>query len=59
MSIYYRLMTEERHSKGAVRLSDYFNNPSILEYGDNFNDLTRGLVTQPQQASDQYHTVEV
>ncbi|KAL0271440.1 UNVERIFIED_CONTAM: hypothetical protein PYX00_008536 [Menopon gallinae] len=56
---FLKLITEERHSKGAVRLSDYFNNPSILEYGDNFNDLTRGLATQPQQASDQYHTVEI
>lgn len=53
------LVTEKRASFGSIRLSDWFNRPQILEEGDNFDDLSRGLNTQPQLASDEYHDSEV
>nr|CAI5835303.1 unnamed protein product [Callosobruchus analis] len=52
------LVTEERNSYGTLRLSDWFNRPQIIEERNNFDDLSRGLNTQPQHASDQYHTSE-
>ncbi|CAG9836264.1 unnamed protein product [Diabrotica balteata] len=53
------LVTEERTSYGSLRLSDWFNRPQILEEGDNFAELARGLNTQPELAADQYHTSEI
>ncbi|CAH1099661.1 unnamed protein product [Psylliodes chrysocephalus] len=53
------LVTEKRSSYGSLRLSDWFNRPQILEEGDNFDQLARGLNTQPESASDQYHTSEI
>ncbi|XP_074029020.1 peroxidase [Leptinotarsa decemlineata] len=53
------LVSEERSSFGSLRLSDWFNRPQILEEGDNFDELTRGLNTQPQLASDRYHDSEI
>ncbi|KAG5891984.1 hypothetical protein JTB14_014428 [Gonioctena quinquepunctata] len=53
------LVMEERSSFGNLRLSDWFNRPQILEEGSNFDDLTRGLNTQPQLASDFYHDPEI
>ncbi|KAJ8926640.1 hypothetical protein NQ314_020974, partial [Rhamnusium bicolor] len=52
------LITESRKSRGSLRLSDWFNRPQILEEGDNFDDLARGLNTQHELASDQYHDSE-
>lgn len=52
-------MTEKRDSYGSIRMSDWFNRPGILEEGDNFDQLTRGLNTQPELASDVYHNSEV
>lgn len=40
-------------------MSDWFNRPAIIEQGDNYNDLTRGLATQPELKSDIYHDSEV
>jgi len=46
------LITEIRTSTGALRLSDWFNRPAILEVADNYDALTRGLGTQPEQLTD-------
>lgn len=54
-----RLIDEHRSSYEALRLSDHFNRPQIIEEGNNFDDLARGMHTQPQEASDKYFTKEV
>ncbi|XP_033217653.1 peroxidase [Belonocnema kinseyi] len=43
----------------SLRLSDHFNNPTVLEQNNNFADLTRGLGTQPEEAADQFFDKEV
>ncbi|KAL3277117.1 hypothetical protein HHI36_012473 [Cryptolaemus montrouzieri] len=53
------LVTEHRSSYGNLRLSDWFNRPAILEEGNNFADLCRGLGTQPELMNDQYHDSEI
>ncbi|CAG9818166.1 unnamed protein product [Phaedon cochleariae] len=53
------LVTEKRTSYGSLRLSDWFNRPQILEEGNNFDELARGLNTQPQLGSDVYHDSEI
>ncbi|XP_018575334.1 peroxidase [Anoplophora glabripennis] len=53
------LVTEPRDNFGSLRLSDWFNRPQILEEGDNFDELARGLNTQPQLASDPFHDSEI
>ncbi|GLV44154.1 Peroxidase [Carabus blaptoides fortunei] len=53
------LVPEHRHVYGNIRLSDWFNRPLVLEQENNFDDLTRGMCTQPQLASDQYHDSEI
>lgn len=58
-SLFFRLVTDSRFSNDALRLSDYFNKPGVLEESSNFDDLTRGLATQPQQKTDKFHTSEV
>ncbi|XP_014216998.1 peroxidase-like [Copidosoma floridanum] len=43
----------------ALRLSDHFNRPGVIEQ-DNFLDkLTRGMAFQPQENSDQYFDSEI
>jgi len=54
-----RLFDEHRSSFSALRLSDHFNRPQIIEEGNNFDDLARGMHTQPQEASDKFFTKEV
>ncbi|XP_049797648.1 peroxidase-like [Schistocerca nitens] len=56
---YLHLVTEHRDSFSALRLSDHFNRPEIIEQGDNFDDLVRGLSSQPQENVDQYFTKEI
>lgn len=53
------LVEEHRNSYGSLRLSDVFNRPAVLEQGDGLDDLSRGMVTQPEQASDQWFTSEI
>lgn len=53
------LVEEHRHSYGALRFSDVLNRPGVLEQGDGLDDLSRGMVTQPEQASDQWFTSEI
>jgi len=54
-----RLVQEDRQSYAALRLSDTFNRPGVIEEGTTGDDLTRGMVTQPEMASDQWFTTEV
>lgn len=49
---YFSLVTEMRSAVGALRLSDWFNRPGIIELGDNFDSLSRGHATQPEQLTD-------
>ncbi|XP_050293643.1 peroxidase-like [Anthonomus grandis grandis] len=53
------LVSEHRNSYGNIRISDWFNRPAILEQGNSFDELTRGLGTQPELAADFYHTREI
>ncbi|XP_030749418.1 peroxidase isoform X2 [Sitophilus oryzae] len=53
------LVSEKRNSYGNIRLSDWFNRPAIIEQGNNFAELTRGLATQPELAADAYHDSEI
>ncbi|XP_055903864.1 peroxidase [Eupeodes corollae] len=46
------LISELRSVLGSLRLSDWFNRPGIIEVGDNFDSLTRGLGTQPEELTD-------
>ncbi|XP_026318636.1 peroxidase-like isoform X2 [Hyposmocoma kahamanoa] len=56
---YLQLITEKRNLVGAVRISDWFNRPLLLEMGQAFDDLARGLTVQPQDFSDQYWDSEM
>lgn len=53
------LIGEDRNLLNAVRLSDYFNRPTIIEKGYNFDHLSRGLTTQSQEEVDPFFTSEV
>ncbi|XP_055905200.1 peroxidase-like [Eupeodes corollae] len=46
------LVTEMRSVVGSLRLSDWFFRPEIIEAGDNFDLLSRGMGWQPQQLTD-------
>lgn len=52
MIMFYSLISEVRSSTGALRLSDWLNRPAIIEAGDNYDALSRGLATQPEQLND-------
>uniref|UniRef100_A0AB38ZET2 Venom peroxidase 1 n=1 Tax=Oncocephalus sp. TaxID=2944721 RepID=A0AB38ZET2_9HEMI len=54
-----QLIGEQRSIHGALRLSDYFNRPSVLEEGDNLDQLTRGMATQNQENVDPFFTTEI
>lgn len=51
-SLLFSLISEIRSSTGALRLSDWFNRPAIIEANDNYDSLTRGHATQPQELTD-------
>lgn len=60
--ICFRLVDEQRYTypyQPAIRLSDHFNKPGIIEINRNLDKLTRGLSTQPQMNTDQYFDREV
>lgn len=59
MFVLSSLVTEHRTSFGNIRMSDWFNRPVVIEQNDNFDDLTRGMGTQPELKSDEYHDSEV
>lgn len=46
------MISEIRSSTGSLRLSDWLNRPAIIEAGDNYDFLIRGLSTQPEQLTD-------
>ncbi|XP_029047314.2 peroxidase [Osmia bicornis bicornis] len=56
---FLNLVNEHRYSNGAVRLSDHFNRPGVIEEHDNMDALTRGLSFQPQKANDQFFDLEI
>lgn len=56
---YLHLISERRELVGAVRISDWFNRPLLLETGDTFDKLARGLTTQQQDFSDQFWDSEI
>ncbi|XP_043462015.1 peroxidase-like [Leptopilina heterotoma] len=52
----FNMINEKRdppHGKAIV--NNVFNNPTIVEKGDNYDCLMRGLATQPQEGADQYY----
>ncbi|XP_011500917.1 PREDICTED: peroxidase-like [Ceratosolen solmsi marchali] len=55
------LVDEHRFSYtyNALRLSDHFNRPAVIEEDDNLDKLTRGMAFQPQEASDQWFDSEI
>lgn len=56
-----RLVDEPRYaySYNALRLSDHFNRPGVIEEDGNLDKLTRGMAFQPQEESDQWFDKEV
>ncbi|XP_028040659.1 peroxidase-like isoform X1 [Bombyx mandarina] len=56
---YLKLISERRALVGAVRMSDWFNRPLLLEINDSFNNLARGLTVQEQDFSDQFWDTEI
>lgn len=55
----FSLVKDHRNSYGNLRLSDWFNRPAILEQSENFDDLTRGMATQPEMQANQFCDSEV
>lgn len=55
----FSLISESRARVGSLRLSDWFNRPVIVESGDNFDFLSRGMATQPQELTDINFDVEI
>ncbi|XP_068623470.1 peroxidase-like [Battus philenor] len=56
---YLDLIREDRKLAYSVRLSDWFNRPSLLETDNGFDDLVRGLSYQPADKSDEYFDPEI
>ncbi|KAG6441270.1 hypothetical protein O3G_MSEX001716 [Manduca sexta] len=56
---YLKLIAENRALVGAVRMSDWFNRPLLLEVNDSFDNLLRGLTVQEQDFSDQFWDSEM
>lgn len=52
-------MNECRRTVADVDLRNVFHNVSILQEGNNFDLLTRGLTTEPSYASDRFHEKDV
>ncbi|XP_056640874.1 peroxidase-like [Diorhabda sublineata] len=53
------LVTEERYSQSFMRFTDVLRRPYVIESNNTFDDLLRGLTSQPQSASDQFHDSEI
>lgn len=53
------LVGEFRNNMGNIRLSDWFNRPVIVEQNNNFDSLARGMATQPELKSNEFHDSEV
>lgn len=48
-----------REVQGALRLSDHFNQPAVVEEPGVLDGLLRGFTTQPQMDSDQFFDAEI
>jgi peroxidase len=55
----FSLISESRARVGSLRLSDWFNRPVIVESGDNYDFLSRGMATQPEELTDINFDVEI
>lgn len=55
----HSLISEIRSSTGSLRLSDWFNRPAIIESGENYDFLIRGMGTQPEQLTDINYDAEI
>ncbi|XP_046398870.1 peroxidase-like [Ischnura elegans] len=55
---YLEEITQFRQAFNAIRLSDYFNRPQIIEQ-DGLDKFVRGMSTQPQHGSDRFFTAEI
>ncbi|XP_063226518.1 peroxidase-like [Bacillus rossius redtenbacheri] len=55
---YMCLFAERRNVNGVLRLSDHINRPGVIEQGNHFDHLIRGMATQPQADSDQVMDAE-
>lgn len=53
------MIAESRQPTGSIRLSDWFNNPSVLEKDGNYEQLSRGMIYQPHDRPNHHLTPEV
>ncbi|CAG9827438.1 unnamed protein product [Diabrotica balteata] len=53
------LVTENGYHHQSLRFTDVLRRPQVIETKNIFDDLIRGLTTQAQSASDQFHDSEV
>ncbi|KAL6265623.1 hypothetical protein P5V15_002417 [Pogonomyrmex californicus] len=53
------LVSEDRSPFVALRLSDYFNRPGIIEEGNNLDNLARGFSCQLQKNTDEFFDKEI
>ncbi|XP_050079851.1 peroxidase-like [Anopheles maculipalpis] len=53
------LVAESQQPTGSIRLSDWFNNPSVLEVDENYESLSRGMIHQPHDCPNNHFTPEV
>ncbi|XP_014367783.2 peroxidase isoform X1 [Papilio machaon] len=52
------IVKENRNLERTLRLSDWYNRPSVIEEPDAFDGLARGLSYQPEDKADQYFDEE-
>lgn len=55
----FSLVREDRNSNAQLRIIDWLDRPQILEDGDKFDELSRGLNTQSSHGMDQFHDSSV
>uniref|UniRef100_A0A182MLX1 Heme peroxidase 1 n=2 Tax=Anopheles culicifacies TaxID=139723 RepID=A0A182MLX1_9DIPT len=53
------LVAESKQPTGSIRLSDWFNNPSVLEKDEYYGSLSRGMLYQPHDRPNCHLTPEV
>ncbi|XP_053668191.1 peroxidase-like [Anopheles marshallii] len=53
------LVAESTQPTGSIRLSDWLNNPSVLEKDENYGSLSRGMIYQPHDRPNNQLTPEV
>lgn len=50
---------KNRKEAGSIRLSDWLDDPSVIEMNNNFLELSLGLTIEHQRANDRYYDVEL